>query len=275
MKYMTFYKLFIATVLSTYALAGFAKTADELIANGTDAEKGLAIAIEMDDRDIGFIDQRSEMQMILSNAYGQSSERKMRIRILEQPSRDIGDKSLIFFDSPRDIKGTALLSYAQILEPDDQWLYLPSLKRVKRISSKNKSGPFVGSEFAYEDITGNEIGKYDWKYLGRETLNGQDTLKLESTPKYEHSGYTKRLAWIDTAEFRVQKIDFYDRKGDHLKTQTFENYKQYLDKFWRADKWKMVNHQTGKSTELVFNDYEFKTGLSDSDFNKGVLKRLK
>ena len=84
----------------------------------------------------------------------------LSLRTLEVPDESVGDKSLIIFDSPRDIKGTALLSYAKILDPDDQWLYLPALKRVKRISSVNKSGPFVGSEFAFEDFTALELNKY-------------------------------------------------------------------------------------------------------------------
>ena len=74
------------------------------------------------------------------------------------------------FRTPRDIEGTALLSHAQILEPDNQWLYLPALKRVKRISSANKSGPFVGSEFAFEDFTALELNKYDYVWLSEEDV---------------------------------------------------------------------------------------------------------
>lgn len=263
-------------ILVVFSLTTVAKTADELLASGTPESQGEAIALEFDERDIGFESQRSAMKMILRNKQGQESTRAMRTTTLEEPSRDEGDKSLIIFDSPGDVKGTALLSHAKILEPDNQWLYLPALKRVKRISSKNKSGPFVGSEFAYEDITGNEIGKYSWKYLTKETVNGLECFKLESTPKYENSGYTKRLVWMDTKAFRLQKIEFYDRKDALLKTQTYSGYKQYLDKFWRADVWKMINHQTDKSTDLMFENYEFKIdGLSEKDFRKNVLKRIK
>ena len=241
------------------------------------AKLGYQIAIELDNRDLGFKDVRSKMQMTLKNDYGQENKREMRIDILEVPKRSKGDKSMIIFDSPRDVKGTALLSFAKILEADDQWLYLPSLKRVKRISSKNKSGPFVGSEFAYEDITANEIDKYEWKFLSVEKcqIMDQECFKLETTPKYEHSGYTKRIVWIDAEEFRVDKIDFYDRKNELLKTQTYHDYKEYLDKFWRADLWKMQNHQTGKSTDIAFEYYNFKTGLTDADFNQARLKRIK
>ena len=124
--------------------------------------KGEAVARESDRRDLGFGDTKVELRMILENRRGQTSERRLRIHTLEVPDEKDGDKSLVIFDVPRDIRGTALLSYSHILDPDDQWLYLPALKRVKRISSSNKSGPFVGSEFAYEDITAQELKKYSF-----------------------------------------------------------------------------------------------------------------
>ena len=99
----------------------------------TPEEKGLAIAVEADKRDTGWVDQAADLEMILTNKHGQSSQRTMRIKTLEVEGD--GDKSLTIFDNPRDIKGTAFLSHTHALKPDDQWLYLPALKRVKRISS--------------------------------------------------------------------------------------------------------------------------------------------
>lgn len=277
-------KLFTTLCTTTLILTSIATSAyaqrnkDELLKLGSPEMIGEAIAVEMDNRDLGFVDQRSIMKMVLKNAYGAENSREMRIRVFERQSVKLGDKSLIIFDNPRDVKGTALLSHAEILKQDNQWLYLPSLKRVKRISSNNKSGPFVGSEFAYEDITGNEIGKYSWQFLAVESCPNDAALecfKLDTRPKYEHSGYTKRIVWIDTLEFRGQQIDFYDRKDELMKTQKFIAYKQYLGKFWRADKWSMVNHQTEKKTDLVFSSYKFKTGLKNNDFNQATLKRIK
>lgn len=254
-----------------------AKTAEEILNSGGTAEEiGWAIAKESDDRDIGFHDQLSRMKMILKNAQGQENTRQMRLKILENPDLNTGDKSIIVFDEPRDIAGTALLSHAKILEPDDQWLYLPALKRTKRISSNNKSGPFMGSEFAYEDITANEINKYNWKYLDSEPCGSLTCFKLETTPKYEHSGYTKRIVWIDQTEFRAQQIDYYDRKDSHIKTQTYADYKKYLnDRYWRAGVWKVINLQNGKSTELHFDSFEFETGLDDNDFSQSALQRVR
>lgn len=278
---MRFFNILCVTALiaGTFTNTAYAKRSkDELLKLGSPQIIGEAIAIEIDDRDLGFIDQRSVMKMTLRNAYGAENLRDMRTRIFERQDRSVGDKSMIIFDSPRDVKGTALLSHAEILKQDNQWLYLPSLKRVKRISSNNKSGPFVGSEFAYEDITGNEIGKYSWEFLAIEAcpnIKSLQCFKLKTKPKYKHSGYTKRISWVDVQEFRGQQTDFYDRKNELMKTQTFNNYKQYLGKYWRASEWLMVNHQTQKETKIEFENYQFKTGLKNGDFNQATLKRIK
>jgi aldehyde:ferredoxin oxidoreductase len=100
------------------------------------------------------------MVMILRNKRGQESKRELEIRTLEV--KDDGDKSLTVFHTPRDVRGTALLTYSHGVDPDDQWLYLPALRRVKRIASNNQSGPFMGSEFAYEDLSSQEIDKYTY-----------------------------------------------------------------------------------------------------------------
>lgn len=235
--------------------------------------KGLAIAIEADKRDTGFGDSTANLVMVLSNNQGQSSTRYLSIQTLEVDGD--GDKSLSIFDKPLDIKGTALLSFSHKTGTDDQWLYLPALKRVKRISSSNKSGAFVGSEFAYEDLSSQEVEKYTYKYLKDETYNGLDCFVLERDPVDENSGYSRQVVWLDKAEYRAQKIDFYDRKNTLLKTLLLSEYNQYLNKFWRAHKYAMQNHQTGKRTELSWSDFQFKTGLTDRDFDQSTLKRVR
>ena len=101
--------------------------------------------------------------MILRNAQGEESIRKFNSKTLEVDGD--GDKSIFIFEHPRDVEGTAVLTFTHKVGPDDQWLYLPALKRVKRISSDNKSGSFVGSEFAYEDLSSQEIEKYTYKWV--------------------------------------------------------------------------------------------------------------
>ena len=239
----------------------------------TPQQKGLQIAKEVDRRNSGWQDQTTNMLMTLRNRHGQESRREIRNRSLEVAGD--GDKSLSIFDSPRDVKGTAFLSYTHATTADDQWLYLPALKRVKRIASANKSGPFMGSEFAYEDLTSQEVEKYTYKWLRDEKLNGADTMVVEQYPAYKHSGYTRQIVWIDAKMWRPLKVEFYDRKNSLLKTLISSGYKQYLNQYWRPSRMSMVNHQTGKSTDLEWRDYAFKTGLSGRDFDRNALKRAR
>ncbi len=239
----------------------------------TAEEKGLAIAIEADKRDTGFVDSTAKMTMELRNKQGDTSVRHIRIKTLEVEGD--GDKSMSIFEQPADIKGTAFLTFSHAIKADEQWLYMPSIKRVKRINSKNKSGPFMGSEFAFEDIASEEVEKYTYKYLRDENLNGIDCFVIERIPTYKHSGYTRQIGWINKAEYRPEKIIFYDRKNSLLKTLAFSGYKKYLDQFWRADQLSMENHQTEKSTLLKWSDYKFRTGLKTKDFSRNSLKRAK
>jgi outer membrane lipoprotein-sorting protein len=257
-------KLLLLTCLTLLPFSLYAETAED---------KGLAIAVEADKRDTGWLDQKADMKMILRNRQGQQTERAIRTRSMEV--QDDGDKSMSIFDSPRDVQGTAFLSHTHAIKPDDQWLYLPALRRVKRIASNNKSGPFMGSEFAYEDIASQEVDKYTYKWLRDEKLDGKDAFVVERTPTYKYSGYTKQIAWIDKEIYRPLKIEFYDRKGSLLKTLTNHEYKQYLDKYWRAHRMEMVNHQTGKSTTLQWTNFRFGNGFSDRDFDRNSLKRVR
>ncbi|OVE81540.1 outer membrane lipoprotein-sorting protein [bacterium M21] len=240
----------------------------------TPEDRGLAIAREMEKRNDGFGDSRVDLRMVLQNRHGQSSERALRIRTLEV--KDDGDKNLTICDTPKDIKGTAFLTYSHKKDDDDQWLFLPALKRVKRISSRQKSGSFMGSEFAYEDFSSPELEKYTYKWLRDEAWAGSACHVIEKYPiDQRYSGYKRQVVWVDTKEFRLQKAVFYDRKGALLKTLMANDYRKYQDRFWRAHEMNMVNHQTGKSTTLTFTNYRFLTGLNDLDFSKNSLKRIR
>ncbi len=268
MKKPSYWSALLASLLLTSAsnLSAFAL-------NGSDHDKGKAIAVESDRRDLGWGDSSSAMKMTLRNRAGDESLRELRVSSLE--IKNDGDKSLTVFDSPKDVRGTAFLSFSHIEEADDQWLYLPAIKRVKRIASKNKSGPFMGSEFSFEDLASFEVDKYDYRYLGEETVNGLASYQVEMTPRYDFSGYSRLVVWIDQEEFRVQQIQYYDRKNTLLKTQLFKDYRHYLGQYWRAHILEMTNHQTGKFTLLEFDTYQFQVGLSEQDFRKNALKRAR
>lgn len=239
----------------------------------TDEEKGLEIMQESDRRDTGFGDSSADVTMILKSSSGDETRRLLKMNTLEVTGD--GDKSLSIFDSPKDVKGTAFLSFTHALKPDDQWLYLPALKRVKRISSSNKSGPFVGSEFAFEDLTSFEVPKYKYKYLRDEKLGDKDCFVIELHPQYEESGYTRQISWIEKERYIPLKVEYYDRKNALLKTLEFNGYRQYLGQYWRADELEMTNHQNGKSTILQSENFKFRTGLTDRDFDQNTLQRAR
>ncbi|AXT57513.1 outer membrane lipoprotein-sorting protein [Aquimarina sp. MMG015] len=231
-------------------------------------ERGLQIAKEADKADQGFNSSIVNLKMTLKNKNGQTSERLLITRTLEQS--DDGDKSMIVFNSPKDVKGTSTLTFTHKIGSDDQWLFLPSIKRVKRISSNNKSGPFVGSEFAYEDLSSQEVEKYSYKFLEE---NG-NLLVVEQDPVDPKSGYTRRVVTYNKDKaYRLEKVEFYDRKNSLLKTLTYSDYKLYKGKFWRALTLDMVNHQSNKETQLKFSDYNFESELSEDDFTQVALKR--
>ena len=239
------------------------------IANAQTAEeRGLEIAKAAEKADIGFNSSTVTLKMTLKNKNGQTSERNLTTRTLELT--EDGDKSLIVFNSPKDVKGTSTLTFTHKVGSDDQWLYLPSIKRVKRISSNNKSGPFVGSEFAYEDLSSQEVEKYAYKFI--EEKGG--LLVIEQDPVDPKSGYTRRIVSYNKDKgYRMEKVEFYDRKNSLLKTLSYSNYKIYKNKFWRAGTLNMVNKQSNKETRLEFTNYNFDAGLTDDDFTQVALKR--
>ena len=264
------FPIFVVTATSALNLL----TASQCYAD-ENVDKGETIAREAERRDRGWGDSQAQAIMILEDIGGNTRERRLRLSTLERRGDNQGDKSLIVFDEPRDIKGTALLSYTRILEPDDQWLFLPALKRVKRISSANKSGSFVGSEFAYEDITGQEFEKYTYKWLLDEPCDLLECFVVERRPRYANSGYSRLVTWYDTEEYRIMRVDYFDLDGDHLKTLSLDDYRQYEDRFWRPHELTMDSFLTGKSTILRYENYRFATGLTERDFDQGSLRRTR
>ncbi|QKF82727.1 outer membrane lipoprotein-sorting protein [Halarcobacter ebronensis] len=232
------------------------------------------IATKVKENSDGYGSSKSMMEMLLIDQAKNESSRVMESFSLENTKHDDdnGDKSLMEFQTPLDVKGTKFLTHEKIDKNNNQWLYLPALKRIKRITSKNKSGSFMGSEFSYEDISSREPNKYDYsKNFEEVALDGIECYKYERYPKDQDSGYTKQEVWVDKDRFIVLKIDFYDRKKELLKTATYSGYKK-IGKTYRVSNIFMQNHQNFKSTKLNYLKDEIHLKLDESLFTKRYLK---
>lgn len=252
--------------LSTMALAGRSALAE------TPEAKGLRIALESDARDIGFGDYTVEGRMTLKSATGSQTDRVFTMRTLEV--LEDGDKRLIVFQSPPDLKGTVSLTFTHGLEPDDQWIYLPSLRRTKRLSSRDKTGAFMGSEFAFEDIGSWEVKKYDYRWLRDDVIDGNEVHVLENTPAYEFSGYSKLENWMDKTILHSRKIVYFDRNGRPLKELHFYDYKQYAGRHWQPDRIVMTNLQNGNVSTIAWSNYRYGQGIAASDMDPTRLDRF-
>lgn len=241
-----------------------------LTATSLMAFTNIEIAQKSDKVTDGFESSIAKTEMVLINASGQKSVRELEMKTLEGEN---GDKTISTFLTPADVKGTKTLTHEHIDRDDDQWLYLPALKRVKRIASSNKSGSFMGSEFSYEDIGNQNYNKFTYDEKVEEVdLNGLKCYKGTRIPKDKHSGYTKQVSWVSMDKFLLQQVEYYDRKSELLKTATFSDYKQ-IDGVWRVGKIEMKNHQNDKATVLTWKEDKIKVGLTEKEFNKRVLKQ--
>ncbi len=236
----------------------------------TAEERGRTIAQEAYRRDSGFQDMTAQLTMVIHRANGRERTWEMRTKVLEVPGD--GSKTVIVFDSPLDLRGTALLTVDH-RTGSDQWLYLPAFRRVKRIASASQTDSFMGSEFSYEDIRSQMFENYRYRLVSEEPLDGRDAFIVERVPLNAASGYSRQIVWFDTHTYRTLRVDYYDRSEQLVKTLTISGYRLYLGRFWRPDTMLMVNHQTDANSTLRWRDYAFETGLTDRDFDRRSLTR--
>ena len=261
----------------------------ELRAETTSEQQGYNIAAAVDKKDSGFGDSNAKISMVLTSKMGENTGRRLWLKILEDQQN--GDKSLVKFDFPADIRGVSLLTHPIKSRSDEQWLYLPTVNRVKRISSRNKSGAFVGSEFSFEDMTNKNLDDYNYKFIRTEAcsptraeIRQLANIKMQHTqlqytqcdvieryPVDKHSGYTKQVVWVEKTDRKITRIDYYDRKKTLLKTFKTSEFKLYNEKYWRPTIVEMSNVQTGKKTSLEYSSITFTNGLSERDFHRSAL----
>lgn len=235
--------------------------------------RGQAIAEIADSKQRGYMESVADLEMILISQSGETASRNLRIFSRENDGEN--DKTLMIFDAPRDLRGTGVLSWNHASGDDEQWIYLPTLKRVKQIGARNKSGPFMGSEFAYEDIVTSFWQKFTYQLIREEVLAGTPCFVIERKPKDKYSGYTRQLIWIDGKDYMIRKIEYFDRKNSLLKTYVATGFSKMDGKHWRSSDMHMTNHQTGKQTKLHWKNYRFGAGISKEDFTMNSLMRVR
>lgn len=209
----------------------------------------------------------ADVVMRLGAAGGDGAERRLRLFMREHvagrtgveygtaPLETLRQHSLIVFDAPADQRGTALLTRARADGRDEQWLYLPAFGRVRRIVARFRASAFVGSEFTFEDLMPWRLEDWTYTLEGEAPCGDQRCRLLERRPRNPRSGYSRQRLWLDTEEHRIQRIEYYDRKGLHQKTLTVQGYREYGAGCWRADRMEMIDHETGRWTLMLFTAY--------------------
>lgn len=217
----------------------------------------------------GYKNSISKLTMILKNKNGEENIRKLQIKKLENID---GDKSIISFLYPLDIKDTKLLSYEVIGKDDKQWLYLPALKRIKRISSRNKSGSFMASEFSYEDISTQNFKNYTYVDDKIDVLKYDNKyFKITRIPKDKNSGYSKQIVFIDSKTYLAHHGEYYDKQDRLLKKVSFLKYNK-IKGIYRISKIDMLNVQNGKSSQLIWDEDKIDVLIDKKYFTKRALK---
>jgi len=239
---------------------------------GSAEDRGLAIMKEQERINSGYQSDITVYRMTLINANGDRSERTMEFRTLEGAAAE-SDKTLIVFKAPPDIGETGLLTHQNKSGDDDQWLYLPALRRVKRIASSSRASSFAGSEFTYEDLAPLELGKYRFKHLRDDVVGEVSVWVVESVPQFKDSGYSRMELFVRRDNHQTVRTNFYDRRGEPVKAGRFEEWSRVDGKWWRSRTVRMENLQTRKSTVLETVEIKVGAGLSARDFTTKALEK--
>lgn len=212
----------------------------------------------------GLTNSMADVTMTI-RARGRDSVRKMRQYVLETPNS--GNQTINVFSSPTDVQGVSILTHSALNGNDQQWLFLPSVGRVKRISSSNRSGAFVGSDFAYEDLSSFEVQKYSFASAENTSIGGKKTIAVEYAPSYSGTGYTKLRAYLDPRNYQPLQIDYFNRRGENAKTLQMSQYKSYGGgAAWRPHRLVMKDHESGGATQIDFSPFK-SDGTASSSFN--------
>jgi outer membrane lipoprotein-sorting protein len=214
-------------------------------------------------------DQRTRVSMRLVNPQGK--ERRRAMTMLRKNIGSAGEQRYyIYFHEPADVRGTAFLVWKYPAREDDRWIFIPAIQLVRRIAADDKRSSFVGSDFTYEDVSGREAGDETHTLLGEETLGGRPVYRIESQPKAKLD-YARRLSWIDRERSLPLKEEYYDARGELLRTFTADEVRQ-VDGHWTVTRRSMRDAQSGHYTEVAFDEVGYQVGLAEDLFSERHLQ---
>jgi len=232
---------------------------------------GKEIAEKVHDRPDG--DTRyCEMSLTLINKNGSK-----RVRELKSYAKDYGKdrKSIMFFLYPGDVKGTGFLTwdYDQLNKDDDKWLYLPAMKKTRRISgSSSKTDYFMGTDFTYDDMGKRNVDEDTHTLLREEEVDGHKCWVLQSVPNTSGEIYTKRISWIRQDCLMPVRVEYYDKLNKLHRLLIADDVKQ-IDGFWTICHMNMKNVQTNHETDLMFKNYKYDQPVNDNMFTVNQLEK--
>ena len=183
------------------------------------------------------------------------------------------EKLMFFFLSPPEIKNTAFLSwnYKKYDKDDDQWVYLPALRKIRRIASSSKHDSFFGTEFSYSDLNTRELDEDTHTFLKTELFQDRECYLVESIPKDKKDAYSKFINWVDPERWVILKVKYYDRKGERLKTQLSEW--ESVQNIWTSTSLSMENHLNGNKTIVTVKEVLYNNKFKEKLFHERTLKR--
>ena len=224
-------------------------------------------------------DQRNILTVILRDVSGNEKKNVYRRYWKLYDGKDgIADKMVLFTEFPPDAKGTGFMRWGYMPGSDknaDQWIYLPSLGTIKRVSVRDPGDSFLGSDLTYQDISPRSLSQDEHVYLREETKGNDVYYVVESTPKEKDPLYGKVIAWYlqgpDWKSCNKKRVEFYDGNGGLIKTETL-NWQQ-VGKAWMWDEVAVDNVKTGHSSVFRVTDPQVNVGLKDRMFTERTLKR--
>lgn len=235
-----------------------------------------AVARMVQDRDTGR-DSRAEMRMRLYDRQGRARERTMIFLRLRGRGGG-GDKTLVRFTYPNDIKNTALLVWEHPDGEDERFLYLPALGRVRRIAGEERQESFAGSDLSYEDIGGRDLVDYTYAFAEQHaSWTAPDATKhgawaLESRAKDRNADFPRAVSLVLKDRFIIVHADIYNQRNELAKGFDVRRLER-VDGIWTALDLVVTNLMQKTKTELVTTSIRYNVGLTDNDFSRRALEQ--